>query len=112
MAALLLLALTKVDPLVPKAKLPRYWENCPLVPIKTIGDSPRPGGGSHLKSIAVIEQISKLSEAGHPTKKIAFILGISRNTVRQYLREEIIAKNTDDISPALCKEFDWKEKLG
>ena len=39
-----------------------------------------------MKSLALREQISALKDAGHSIRKIAVSLGISRNTVRYYLR--------------------------
>ena len=41
-----------------------------------------------MKSRRVIDQIMKLRDTNHPIKKIAVILGVSRNTVRRYLRSE------------------------
>ncbi len=59
----------------------------------------------------MIDQISKLREAGHPIKKIAVILGVSRNTVRRYLREEAATAITTTRIPGIKREVDWKKKL-
>lgn len=39
------------------------------------------------KSILTVEQVIELNQQGKPIRKIAEILGLSRNTVRKYLRE-------------------------
>jgi transposase len=52
----------------------------------------------------VIEQIVKLKDAGHPIKKIAAILNISRNTVRRYLRAP---QPVEPAQPTSSLELSW-----
>ena len=59
-----------------------------------------------MKSVAVIDQIRKLKDAGHPIKKICVILGISRNTVRRYLRSYAEIQETKGKEPT-PKSLPW-----
>lgn len=61
-----------------------------------------------MKSHAVKKQIIELSKNGHPIKKIATSLGISKNTVRRYLRLENEGKGQE---VEIKKKFSWKSKL-
>ncbi len=50
-----------------------------------------------MKSTKVIDQIRKLRLAGYPIKKIALSLGISKNTVRRYFRQDDFKKEAESI---------------
>ena len=54
----------------------------------------------------MIDQIRKLKDAGHPIKKICVILGISRNTVRRYLRSYAEIQETKGKEPT-PKSLPW-----
>lgn len=50
-----------------------------------------------MKCAAMIDQILSMNQSGHPIRKIARALGVSRNTVRAYLRQ---AEKTPRSEPA------------
>lgn len=64
-----------------------------------------------MKSHAVREQIVKLSQQGHPIKKIAASLRISKNTVRRYLRMQDTEKAEEKDPAKIRASSDWKEKV-
>ena len=57
----------------------------------------------------MIEQIIKLKEQGHPIKKIARSLGISKNTVRRYLRAPTSEKSSE--VQVVTRNSTWKSNL-
>ena len=64
-------------------------------------------------SILIIEQIKELNAQGKSIRKIAEILGVSRNTTRKYLREidgEEASKEPEDFSVQF-KRVDWRSKI-
>lgn len=57
------------------------------------------------------DQIVKLRQQNHPIKKIARSLGISKNTVRRYLRMDEIEKQ-EEVKPVTTESnSDWKDKI-
>lgn len=56
----------------------------------------------------MIEQIRKLKDASHPTKKICVILGVSRNTVRRYLRTYLDSQKNETIQNS-NKTLPWMD---
>ncbi len=61
------------------------------------------------KSQAMIEHILKMRQENHSIKKITLALGVSRNTVRRYLRKD--SKNDNEYSPVDTKT-DWSYAAG
>lgn len=64
------------------------------------------------KSRAMIDQIRLLHGKGHKIKKIASMLGISKNTVRRYVREQTIAPVETPPRSAARVAVDWEFALG
>ncbi len=65
-----------------------------------------------MKSYVVIDQIYKLRDAGHPIKKIAKILAISKNTVKRHLRRIVEEEPAPALKPtAATAELAWKLSL-
>ncbi len=67
------------------------------------------------KSHAMIDQIRLLHANGHKIKRIASILGISKNTVRRHIRTESEAPQDclpDDTESSIATTVDWEFALG
>ena len=66
-----------------------------------------------MKSRRVIEQIKKLRDGGHPIRKIAVILGVSRNTIRRHLRveQDACSPESDKNAEIAGTALQWKQQL-
>lgn len=67
------------------------------------------------KSHAMIDQIRRLHANGHKIKRIASILGISKNTVRRHIRTESEAPQDclpDATESPIATTVDWEFALG
>lgn len=65
-----------------------------------------------MKSQAMIKQIRAMHKKGHPIRKIAKSLGISRNTVRKHLNEkEESKKETKPKALKWTDTFDWERVI-
>jgi transposase len=62
------------------------------------------------KSQAMIEQIRRMQAANHSIKKMARALGLSRNTVRRYLRQIAVDDKPVEL-PIPRKDIDWQVAL-
>ena len=72
-----------------------------------------------MKSPNMIEQIKKMAASGHKVRKIAKVLGVSRNTVRKYLRNDTGTVSGGQLQghPPQCRDsarlrsFDKNKKI-
>ena len=62
-------------------------------------------------SVLMVEQIKELKAQGKPIRKISEILGISRNTVRRYLRGDDNTTKGGCIDEKPEGDTDWKSRL-
>ena len=67
-----------------------------------------------MKSRAMINQILALKQDGKPIRKIAAVLGISRNTVRRHLREHSVdprESNEPELPRVAERHIDWRRRI-